>query len=973
MNSDTLPTALSDALEDLPEVLRASVVTALERVSAATDLPQEPALLADLPLVWATSDFVCQLCTRHPQLLRSLSDSGDLLSTYAPAHYSEMLAHQLVDIADEASLHRCLRLFRQREMLRIAWRDLAGQASLDETLADLSNLADALIDGALRWLHTVLAEKFGQPVTRTGTEIQMMVLGMGKLGGRELNFSSDIDLIFAFPEMGQTDSQKPIENEQFFLRLGQALIAALDQQTADGRCFRVDMRLRPFGESGPLVISVAAMERYFLEQGREWERYAMIKARPVAGDIKGGEALLETLTPFVYRRYFDYGALESLREMKAMIAREVKRRRLSDNVKLGRGGIREIEFIAQAFQLIRGGQDPALQQRSLQPVLAYLGAHGLLPEHAKQELTESYRYLRRLENRIQAMYDRQAHDLPVDTLDRHRLTLAMGASDWAGLTAELDDWRRRVQGHFDQIFVAPQQEDEAEPTGESEYADIWHDVLDRETAVTVLETAGFTDPDSALRLIAQFRTGTRVRALSDRGRTRLNRLMPMLLAAVAASPAPTQGLERLITLLDGVVRRTAYLALLNEHPMALSQLVRLVEGSPWIARYLSLHPVLLDELLDPRTLYAPLSKAALVAEVDARMGAVDIDDLEQQMEVLRHFKQTHVLRVAAADLSHAIPVMLVSDYLTDIAEVVLERVLRLAWRQVSQRYGVPVLVNGHVADFGILAYGKLGSLELGYSSDLDIVFLHDAVPTGTVTDGEKPVDAAVFFARLAQRIIHILSTPTPGGVLYEVDTRLRPSGQSGLLTTSIDAFAEYQFERAWTWEHQALIRARLVTGSETLKQRFVALRREVLAKPRDPIALRAEVRDMRERMRKELGTKNRDGFDLKQDRGGIADIEFMVQYAVLAGAVGYPGLLRYTDNIRLLDELERGGQFTTQQAATLADAYRHYRELVHRLALQARATVVPDQEVQTTAAAVTSVWNEVMGQGADDIGEENRG
>ena len=963
MNKDTLPTALANALEALPEPLRTPVLTALERLSIEEDLPQTPNLLADLPNVWASSDFVCQLCARQPGILRSLDESGDLFRIYTAGHYARVLDQQRLAVGDEASLHQTLRRFRQREMVRIAWRDLAGHATLDETLSDLSSLADALIDGALKWLHDDLAAKFGKPVTRTGTEIRMIVLGMGKLGGQELNFSSDIDLIFVFPEAGQTNGTRPIENEQFFLRLGQALISALDQKTADGQCYRVDMRLRPYGESGPLVMSVAAMERYFLEQGREWERYAMIKARPVAGDQKAGEALLASLTPFVYRRYFDYGALESLREMKAMIAREVKRRRLADNVKLGRGGIREIEFIAQAFQLIRGGQDPGLQQRALQPVLAYLSEHGLLPAHANEELTESYRYLRRLENRIQALHDRQAHDLPSDFLDRQRLILAMGAPDWDTLTAELDGWRRRVQGHFDQIFVAPQQEDQAEPTGESAYADIWHDVSDRDVAMTVLQTAGFTDPEAALRLIDQFRTGTRVRALSDRGRTRLDRLMPMLLSAVAASPSPTQGLERLITLLDGVVRRTAYLALLNEHPMALSQLVRLVEGSPWIARYLSLHPVLLDELLDPRTLYAPLSKAGLAEEVDARMAAVDIDDLEKQMEVLRHFKQTHVLRVAAADLSHAIPVMLVSDYLTDIAEVVLERVLRLAWRQVSQRYGVPLLSNGKPADFGILAYGKLGSLELGYSSDLDIVFLHEAVVTGTVTDGEKPVDAAVFFARLAQRIIHILSTPTPGGVLYEVDTRLRPSGQSGLLTTSIDAFAEYQFERAWTWEHQALVRARVVTGSEALKRRFTDLRAEVLARPRDPATLRGEVRDMRERMRKELGAKQRDGFDLKQDRGGIADIEFMVQYGVLVGAASYAGLLRYTDNIRLLDELERGGQVTPEQAATLSDAYRHYRELVHRLALQAHATVVPEAEVSQAAAAVTSVWTEVMEQG----------
>ncbi len=881
------------------------------------------------------------------------------------------LTQKLKSVTDELSLHQVLRQFRSREMLRIAWRDLSGRALLDETLADLSTLADAIIDEALSWLYERLCAQWGTPRDSEGNAERMIVLGMGKLGGQELNFSSDIDLIFAFPEPGFTDAERPRTNEEFFIRLGRSLIAALDQQTADGQCFRVDMRLRPYGDSGPLAMSVPAMELYFLEQGREWERYALIKARVVAGDRTEGEALLETLTPFIYRKYLDYGALESLRDMKAMIAREVKRRRLADNVKLGRGGIREIEFIAQAFQLIRGGQEPGLRMRSLQPVLAYLAEHQLLPEHASLELTEAYRYLRVIENRIQALHDRQAHDLPTDPVDQARLTLAMGAESWEALCDELNGWRRRVQGHFDQVFVAPQQEDEAETSDEPDFSDLWHGVLDEDIADEVLTAAGFAQAVSARQLIERFRDGARVRALSEQGRVRLDRLMPMLLSAVAASDAPDTGLERLVTLLDGIVRRTAYLALLNEHPMAVSQLVRLVEGSPWIARYLSLHPMLLDELLDPRTLYAPLSRSALAADIDERMRAADFEDLEQQMEILRQFKQTQVLRVAAADLAGAIPVMLVSDYLTDIAEVILERVLKLAWHQVSSRYGEPLRADGEVADFGIVAYGKLGSLELGYGSDLDVVFLHDPVPAVAATTGEKPVEPAVFFARLAQRVIHILNTPTPGGILYEVDTRLRPSGASGLLTTSVEAFAEYQHERAWTWEHQALVRARMVVGGEALREGFAAVRRQVLMRERDREELREEVRHMRERMRKELTSGSADEFDLKQARGGIADIEFMVQYGVLAGAGSYPGLLRYTDNIRLLDELERSGEYTADQAQTLADAYRHYRGLVHRLTLQERSARVDQSQVAEQRDAVTGVWSAVMELGANQKGEES--
>ncbi|MFM9816605.1 UNVERIFIED_CONTAM: bifunctional [glutamate--ammonia ligase]-adenylyl-L-tyrosine phosphorylase/[glutamate--ammonia-ligase] adenylyltransferase [Spiribacter pallidus] len=972
MDIDKTPTPLRTALDDLPEVLRTPVTVAVERLADDAEWPDDEALLAELPRVWAMSEFASRVCVRDPAVLRSLAETGDLTRTYARGEYRERLRTTLAGIRTEADLHRVLRQFRAREMLRIAWRDLSHRAGLDEVLRDLSDLADGLIDEALEWLYQDLCAQMGTPRDSAGNAERMIVLGMGKLGGQELNFSSDIDLIFAYPEPGETDADPPKSNEQFFIRLGRSLIAALDQQTADGQCFRVDMRLRPYGDSGPLAMSVPAMELYFLEQGREWERYALIKARVVAGDRDEGEALLQTLAPFVYRKYLDYGALESLRSMKAMIAREVRRRRLADNVKLGRGGIREVEFIAQAFQLIRGGQDPNLRERSLQPVLAYLAEQDLLPAHAQAELTDAYRYLRAIENRIQAMHDRQAHDLPGEPVDQARLLLAMDEPDWAALRETLDGWRRRVQGHFDQVFVAPQQDDEAEATDEPDLADLWYGVLDADSTQAVLAESGFDKPQAAARLIEQFREGSRVRALSEQGRGRLDRLMPMLLAAVAGSERPDAVLERVVTLLDGIVRRTAYLALLNEHPMAVSQLVRLVGGSPWIARFLSLHPMLLDELLDPRSLYAPLGRAALGAELDARMACAGADDLEQQMEILRQFKQTQVLRVAAADLAGAIPVMLVSDYLTDIAEVVLERVQGLAWRQVTGRYGEPLRADGEVADFGIVAYGKLGSLELGYGSDLDVVFLHDPVPAGSVTTGDKPVEPAVFFARLAQRIIHILNTPTPGGILYEVDTRLRPSGQSGLLTVSVSAFADYQRERAWTWEHQALVRARMVVGSEALRGGFAQVRREVLTRGRDRAELRDEVRRMRERMRRELGSGRDNQVDLKQDRGGIADIEFMVQYGVLAGACEYPGLLRYTDNIRLLDELERSGEYTSEQAQVLADAYRRYRGLVHRLTLQEQPARVAADTAAETRDAVAAVWSAVMETTAHQNAEESR-
>ncbi len=955
MANNSLP-----SLEALPGALRASVETALER--ADTDaLPANSEVLQSLPRVWACSDFVARVCCRAPDLLAELAGSGDLLRPYAADELAARLHARLADITDEAALHRTLRQFREREQVRIAWRDIAGWADLAETLRELTALAEACLDPTLEWLYERLCAQWGTPRDDAGDAQRLVVLGMGKLGGEELNFSSDIDLIFAYPQAGETDAARPRANEEFFTRLGQQLIAALDRQTADGQVFRVDMRLRPYGASGPLAMSFNGTELYYEGQGREWERYAMIKARVVAGDREAGAELLAALRPFVYRRYLDYGTLEALREMKSLVSREVKRKGLQDNIKLGRGGIREIEFIAQSFQLIRGGQDRSLQCRQLLPVLDYLARHGLIAEHAHDDLVAGYRFLRRTENRIQAMHDRQDHDLPETPEDRARLALAMSCADWDEFLGVLHDWRRRIQGHFDQVFVAPQREetDSAEP----DFDDVWQGTLDDDHAEALPAGPGSAHPPAPRGRLEALRDARATRALSAAGRARLDRLMPLLIQAVAAQDEPDPTLERLLALLEGIVRRTAYLSLLVEHPMALSQLVQLAAGSPWVTRLLARHPVLLDELLDPRTLYTPLRREALTAELAERLKLLDAEDLDGQMEELRHFQQTNMLRVAAADISGALPIMVGSDYLTEVAGGGLGAVLKLAWRYITHRYGRPTgSLDGATVEQGfvILAYGKLVSLELGYGSDLDLVFIHDQKGEALQTDGDKPVDNAVFFARLAQRIIHILSTRTPGGVLYEVDTRLRPSGKSGLLTTSIDAFADYQRRNAWTWEHQALVRVRVVAGSAELGAEALAVRDEILARPRNAGQVRGEVARMRERMRTEKASGGADHFDLKQDPGGIADIEFMVQYGVLAGAHEHTGLRRFTDNIRLLDELSRSGLLGAEPARTLADAYRAYRARIHRLTLQQQPARVAADQFVAEREAVTEIWRAVM-------------
>jgi glutamate-ammonia-ligase adenylyltransferase len=712
-----------------------------------------------------------------------------------------------------------------------------------------------------------------------------------------------------------------------------------------------------------------ALEHYYQTHGREWERYAMIKARPVAGDRTAGEALMRRLRPFVYRRYLDYGAFESLREMKGLIAREVERKGLRRNVKLGPGGIREIEFVGQAFQLIYGGRYPALQARGISEVLDQLAAQEIMPVYAVAQLKEAYEFLRRTENRLQAFDDRQTHDLPTGDLAKVRLAYAMGFDDWGGFVRALMNQVRRVEEQFQQVFAAPQSDEgDAANLG---WVGIWAGNSSDAAAQAHFQSEGFADAEAALELIQRLRGSRTCRALTKNGRDRLNALIPLLLGAVAGTDNPDETLERVLRLVESVARRSVYLALLVENPLALSQLVHLCSASAWIAEYLGKHPLLLDDLLTPGTLYEPLQPDALARELDVFLSRVPEDDLEQQMDVLRHFQQTNMLRVAAADVNGGMRLMVVSDCLTWLAETVIRKVLDIAWREVTRKHGEPWYeLDGQRtrAGFAVVAYGKLGGIELGYGSDLDLVFLHDSQGGNQQTDGARPLDNPSFFVRLAQRIIHIISTLTPAGVLYEVDTRLRPSGRSGLLVTSLQAFAEYQRSDAWTWEHQALVRARAVAGPEAMVDAFQAVRREILSRPRDPDALRVEVREMRERMRAELGARTPGCIDLKQDPGGIADIEFMVQYAVLAGAREHPELLVWSDNIRQLDALEESGLMATEDATLLRDTYRALRRLGHLATLQGQQTAFPeeaiDQSLMTARREVCALWGRFMESGS---------
>ncbi|WP_114192280.1 bifunctional [glutamate--ammonia ligase]-adenylyl-L-tyrosine phosphorylase/[glutamate--ammonia-ligase] adenylyltransferase [Edaphovirga cremea] len=908
----------------------------------------------------ALSDFVSDSLVAHPEWWQALHQQPPEPQEFE--HYPLWLAQALHEVSDEASLMHTLRLFRRQILTRISWSQTLQTSTPEQTLKQLSELAETLIVSARQWLYDACCREWGTPTNVHGEAQPLLILGMGKLGGGELNFSSDIDLIFAYPENGQTrGGRRELDNAQFFTRLGQRLIKALDQPTIDGFVYRVDMRLRPFGESGPLVMSFSALEDYYQEQGRDWERYAMVKARLMGGaDDHYSQELRRTLRPFVFRRYIDFSVIQSLRNMKGMIAREVRRRGLKDNIKLGAGGIREIEFITQVFQLIRGGREPSLQQRALLPTLKAVRELGLLPDNQIEDLSSGYLFLRRLENLLQAIADEQTQTLPADRLNQARLAWGMGFANWDELVLALENHMQAVRAVFNEL-IGDDTPDIGEDPGFERYNTLWHDALE-ESELSPL--APQLDPDSKrqlLRTITEFRHDVDKRTIGPRGREMLDQLMPRLLAEVCVRPNADVTLVRLTKFLLSIVTRTTYIELLVEYPGALKHLIRLCAASPMVANQLARYPLLLDELLDPHSLYQPLAPGAYRDELRQYLLRVPEDDEEQQLEALRQFKQAQQLRIAAGDISEALPVMKVSDHLTYLAEAIIDAVVQQAWKQMVSRYGQPThLQHREGRGFAVIGYGKLGGWELGYSSDLDLVFLLDCPPE-VMTDGERSIDGKQFYLRLAQRIMHLFSTRTSSGILYEVDARLRPSGAAGMLVSTVDAFVEYQQKEAWTWEHQALVRARIVYGDPLLHQQFDRIRHDILCRPRDDRQLRQEVREMREKMVTHLGNKQRDRFDLKSDPGGITDIEFIAQYLVLRYAAHEPRLTRWSDNVRIFELMATYGIMEEEESAALTHAYVSMRDEIHHLALQELSGKMANDCYETERKQVTASWSKWLG------------
>ncbi|GAB2890378.1 bifunctional [glutamate--ammonia ligase]-adenylyl-L-tyrosine phosphorylase/[glutamate--ammonia-ligase] adenylyltransferase [Uliginosibacterium flavum] len=886
-----------------------------------------------------SSQALIDAASSHSRYLRSLLSAR----AWLPERLASSLEHALTraDLdsflaespLDESTLGPRLRQLKSWVAAQVMVRDLAGLAPLAEVTGAMTLLAEVAVSTAQRVLSAHLAIRHGLPRNATGELQELIVIGMGKLGGGELNVSSDIDLIFAYPEDGETDGARPIGNFEFFNRLGRAMIGAISELTGDGYVFRVDMRLRPNGDSGPLVANFDMLENYFITQGREWERYAWIKARPLTGTHH--EELKAIARPFIFRKYLDFGAINAMRDLHAQIRREVTRREMGNNIKLGPGGIREIEFIAQVFQLIRGGGDQGLRIRPTLRVLDALVERGQLSAEVVADLASAYDFLRRLEHRIQYLDDAQTHSLPDSAEDMLRLAHSMGFSDAPALQAKLDAHRQRVGQNFDEVFADPvAQEHPLEP--------VWQGACQGGPTCDCLGELGYRHPHESAARLEAFHNSARLRSMGEDARNRLDALMPRILELAAVRTNPDETLARMIELLEAICRRAAYLALLQQYPQALARVVELVSSSSLAASYVTRHPLLLDELLDGRQLTVQPDWSAFAGQLAGVMDDLG-DDVERQMDVMRESHHAQLFRLLNQDLAGGLSVEHLSDHLSALADAILAETLRLNWRRAKR----------HAPEhrFAILGYGKLGGKELGYASDLDLVFVHD----------DPDPECQVVYARMAQRINTWLDSRTAAGHLFETDMRLRPNGESGLIVVSLEAFEQYQRNDAWVWELQALTRARFCAGNAEVGAKFEALRSSLLAEARDIEKLRSEVLAMRHKMRDSFANKG-EGFELKHDAGGLIDVEFIVQFLVLAHAHAHPELTENKGNIALLGRAAAAGLIPEDLATGSANAYRTMRHAQHGQRLNQLKSRVLDGSLDAARIPVQALWRVVFGE-----------
>ena len=927
--------------------------------------PETSLDLLQLGKVWACSDFVARACVRYPVMFFALLTEG-FATTRSISDYKSLVEQVVSASKDEAQLMKALRVLRQQEMVRIAWRDLNELVSLEVIFQELTDLAEAMVSVVLQALEKQHAETYGMPRDTSGKEQALLVFAMGKMGGGELNFSSDIDLIFSFAEDGETCGSRQTSHYEFYLAVIRKLVKVLDEVTAEGFVYRVDTRLRPFGQSGPMAMSFAGLEQYYQLHGRDWERYAMIKAKLITGREDDRCYLQSMLTPFVYRRYLDFSMIESIREMKAMIDAQMKRKGMTNNIKLGRGGIREIEFIGQTFQLIRAGREPELRQRSIIDVLGLLAEKKYLSDVEVTGLISAYWFLRKLENRLQMLGDKQTHTLPEDECHQQRICVAMGMADWPALIKQLAKHQQVVDQVF-QNLITPEQGASQKTT--SAFSVYWSDVerpFEKDDEVynnlqQHLLERGYQHAEQVIDTLNDLHGCSAMKRLSTDSATLMAQLIESLIEKIVAFPRQLELLDRVIRILKALAGRKVYISLLIEFPVVQQQMLRVCSSSDWFTERLVRYPILLDSLLSTAEAFRREYDTRELLELELKRIESDVaeENLEQLMERTRQFKRQTVFTVAMLDVFYDEKVESVADRLTGLANVLLDKILGFAIQAMIKKYGEPqCIIDGNVMSptMSIVAYGKMGGNELGYGSDLDIIFLHNSQGEKQQTTGERSIDNQQFFARVAQWLIHFLNTRTYSGMLYETDTRLRPNGQAGLMVSSISAFEQYQLEKAWTWEHQALIRARFVTGNPLIEQEFDRIRSSVLRQPREAEQLLREVVAMREKMRNHLANKST-SFDIKQDVGGLVDIEFMTQAGVLLHAGKHVSCISHTATLELINALIGAGWYSTEDAKNIAAAYRYFRQLKNWQNLECD---IDASDVLLHRENVTAVWAQLM-------------
>ena len=966
------------------------------------------------------SRYAERMCNAHAGLIEQVKAGiARPLSAEVMRSWLHAERHDEKDATDEAAFHSRLRSLRRYAMVHTIFRDINALGGFAEVVETVTALADVTLAAAQRFHARVVADRFSIDGAEAEAA-QLLIVGMGKLGGRELNVSSDIDLIFVHAEDGAANDQRSWH--EYHSELGKRIIRALDHVDANGFVFRVDMRLRPFGTSGPLVGSLAALENYFISQARPWERYAWLKSRAITGGAATTAALEELVRSFVYRRYHDYAAIEEMRDLHGQIRADATKRNRLEDIKVGVGGIREVEFIAQLFQLIRGGREASLQTRSTRKALVQLQAHRIFTAERTDALQAAYVFLRNLEHRLQYLDDRQTQMLPSGDDDRQRIAVAMNYPDWGLLLDALNGHRDVVTGEFEALFATPVANGKSAAPAVAVSEALGQQVRSIAAGLKGLGGLAGASPagsgttseiaESIGVRIDSWLSSSRTQTLSARSRARMETLIPLALQAALTidqdlhhDPATAaKTFFRLFDLIEAIDKRETYLALLVEYPQVLERVARIAANSAWAAEFLRRHPILLDELIAP-----PAKNAALDWRAERRALQVACDaadgDIEKQYELLRHAKQVATLKLNVADIEGRLSLMALSDELSALADMLLDVALVLAWRAMSpppvhvepvgkRTRGAaelppspadsrsnaprdaqpdsppespPDLQPNHARHrpierdwqpppgFAIIGYGKLGSKELGYASDLDLVFLID--PTAGV-EGDR-------HAKLAQRLNSWFNTMTAGGVLYETDLRLRPDGAAGMLVLNLDAFHDYQLKRAWTWEHQALSRARFCAGDASMAAPFEKIRREVLAVPRDKLKLREEIIAMRDKMRAEKagGKRDRiDQIDLKHTRGGIVDVEFIVQYLILAYSHEHREFLGNLGNFALITRAAALGIIDEDLAAKVAKAYLAYRERQHRARNNNESkTWVGLDELSEERQAVVRLWQSLFG------------